>query len=573
MWYQGTVEIEGGGTSATTVPEALTKLGYLPISSLGQAGGTTPLVGGVIPKQYLGLSNLGSAAVMGAVRMMAGSQRTLSITNFDSFETYSIKAKYGTVGTLSTAGATAGDFLYTAPSAVPAAGYDSITINGIDFNIDILAVGIDTPSIAAPVENFSGGISSIGTFTSSAYSAGSTTIIDTVSIGGAGTLALPSGTEKVRVINRTGSAVVLSQAGTTKNVPANSVLEWVGNGSWIYSVLSGKVLVEALKGANTHAASDWQIASDLQFTSLVKQSLNDTVNKVSWPSTLTQPGIYYVRVRHIDSAGNSSAWSTPRRIAPVADAPTTRQTSYGTAWGTLALTVWNTTTNTNTTDAWFTSWTTATGGTFMTSWTTSWSLSTSVSNNTSYTSSRITLYNTKVPWTTSWTTYSAGASHQTMGSTVYPGYEHFYAANTSVTTESRYYRNTSWYPEDNNNRTTLVISSWQTLGVTTWGTYRDNITLSTYWQTADTVGNQTSALTTDNGYHTASWFTNVPVSRITTSYFNTTASQSTSYQTSDGSTRQTSIQTAVYGNRVTSFTTSVNTNINTTTLTSSQTTV
>jgi hypothetical protein len=63
-------------------------------------------------------------------------------------------------------------------------------------------------------------------------------------------------------------------------------------------------------GSDTHASSDWQVASDAGFTSIVEQSLDDATNKVSWtPSALTVETVYYVRVRHTGATYGDSAWS------------------------------------------------------------------------------------------------------------------------------------------------------------------------------------------------------------------------------------------------------------------------
>lgn len=66
-------------------------------------------------------------------------------------------------------------------------------------------------------------------------------------------------------------------------------------------------------GSDTHATSDWQIASDSGFNTIVVQSADDATNKTSW----TVPGgnlevdtTYYVRVRHTGTTYGDSAWSS-----------------------------------------------------------------------------------------------------------------------------------------------------------------------------------------------------------------------------------------------------------------------
>jgi hypothetical protein len=64
-------------------------------------------------------------------------------------------------------------------------------------------------------------------------------------------------------------------------------------------------------GSDTHASSDWQVASDAGFTSIVEQSLDDAVNLESYTVTgpLTVETVYYVRVRHTGTTYGDSAWS------------------------------------------------------------------------------------------------------------------------------------------------------------------------------------------------------------------------------------------------------------------------
>ena len=63
--------------------------------------------------------------------------------------------------------------------------------------------------------------------------------------------------------------------------------------------------------SDTHYSSDWQVATDSGFTNVVKSSLNDTVNKVSWTvSGLNPSTVYYVRVRYKGTTLSYSGYST-----------------------------------------------------------------------------------------------------------------------------------------------------------------------------------------------------------------------------------------------------------------------
>lgn len=64
-------------------------------------------------------------------------------------------------------------------------------------------------------------------------------------------------------------------------------------------------------GSATHTSSDWQIATDSGFATIVFSTTNDTTNKTSWTSpSLTVNTTYYARVRYLASNGIYSGWST-----------------------------------------------------------------------------------------------------------------------------------------------------------------------------------------------------------------------------------------------------------------------
>ena len=62
--------------------------------------------------------------------------------------------------------------------------------------------------------------------------------------------------------------------------------------------------------ADTHASSDWQVASDSGFATIVSSTTNDTVNLTSWTSgDLAANTTFYARVRYKGTSGNYSSWS------------------------------------------------------------------------------------------------------------------------------------------------------------------------------------------------------------------------------------------------------------------------
>ncbi len=64
-------------------------------------------------------------------------------------------------------------------------------------------------------------------------------------------------------------------------------------------------------GVDLHASTDWQIASDSDFSTIVKESLDDEINKVEWlPGDLPVNSTLYIRVKYHGAYTGDSAWST-----------------------------------------------------------------------------------------------------------------------------------------------------------------------------------------------------------------------------------------------------------------------
>lgn len=61
---------------------------------------------------------------------------------------------------------------------------------------------------------------------------------------------------------------------------------------------------------DTHASSDWELATDSGFTTIVDNSYTDTTNKTSWTADASTSQTYYWRVKYRGASGRESAWST-----------------------------------------------------------------------------------------------------------------------------------------------------------------------------------------------------------------------------------------------------------------------
>lgn len=73
-------------------------------------------------------------------------------------------------------------------------------------------------------------------------------------------------------------------------------------------------------GTYTHLNTDWQIATDTAFSSIVASSMADASNKTTWSiNTLSLSTTYYFRARHRDSNGSAGAWSDIQNLTSKAN--------------------------------------------------------------------------------------------------------------------------------------------------------------------------------------------------------------------------------------------------------------
>lgn len=65
-------------------------------------------------------------------------------------------------------------------------------------------------------------------------------------------------------------------------------------------------------GSDTHASSDWQVATDSAFTNLVAQTIDDAINKTSWTFSPAVPNnaTLYLRVRYKGTTYGYGSWSS-----------------------------------------------------------------------------------------------------------------------------------------------------------------------------------------------------------------------------------------------------------------------
>lgn len=108
------------------------------------------------------------------------------------------------------------------------------------------------------------------------------------------------------VNNKVASAVI----STTSPVAPNIASPVTGSTGIMSSVNASSSSFAMNNDSDTHASSDWQIATDNQFTNIVTSTVNDTINKTSWTATgLSENTTYYMRVRYKGTIYGYGAWS------------------------------------------------------------------------------------------------------------------------------------------------------------------------------------------------------------------------------------------------------------------------
>lgn len=188
-----------------------------------------------------------SVALSGNITLYINQSTTLTITNFNVFSTYSVAVSAGSVSR-------SGDSIsLTAPSSAQTVTL-TVTMDGdaSTFALVIQAAGIATPTNSSP-SNGAYLSSTSPTFSASAFS-------------------------------------------------------WIG-------------------ASDTHASSDWQLATDAAFTNIVASVTASTTSKTSWtPTGLSLTQTYYWRVRYNGTTNGTSAWSTAFSVSPSSVATPTNST-------------------------------------------------------------------------------------------------------------------------------------------------------------------------------------------------------------------------------------------------------
>lgn len=139
--------VEKGGTGADNDLDAVRNLGGIHETELDVPGGfAITTLEGKLPARYFGSeeNTFSTITITGPVQGTPDQVLTYTITNYDSYSSYSVSAE---VGTISRNGDTVS---YVCPTATGDAGF---TINGREFTIPVVSVTVNAPSITSPLNN------------------------------------------------------------------------------------------------------------------------------------------------------------------------------------------------------------------------------------------------------------------------------------------------------------------------------------------------------------------------------------------------------------------------------------
>jgi hypothetical protein len=286
--------IEKGGTGASTAAEAVQNLGGLSKDMIGQVGGMAQAdQRGFIPSSILESMGLTIGyAITGPSSLVLGQTSIFRITNYNMLYPVSVSVSVGSYTLV-------GDEIHV---LAPAVGTElTLTVGSRDLVLPLVDGGVEDPVILFPIEQTQ--VSAGSTFYTSEFIAGVATYSDWVEVSETEIIAaFPDGSAAVVCEGRCGEAgsVVLNVNGQNygfgTSLTEREILRSQAATITITRSGTGSVRYRWVFPSSEHIATDWQIATDINFTNIVQESLNDMVNLTSWYVDMA-PGDYYLRTK------------------------------------------------------------------------------------------------------------------------------------------------------------------------------------------------------------------------------------------------------------------------------------
>lgn len=288
-------QIAEGGTGATTPEDAATNLKaihksrYNVPSGLVQADELGRFPFNKLPNGM----NIGYS-IEGPLSLVYGQTSVYTITNYNALSPAVVSVDSGSV-------AVAGDQItVTAPTDRSKTAV-VVTIGARQITIPVYEFGPTKPQLlvkdgSTVNRNF--------TIVAAPYNSEPEVKSGWVAVTGTtGTVSIPAGTTYLEVRGKSDVSGLASVTlgSETHTLPVSTVYRrfkiTVEQSVAFVLTAPGAMDYRFISPSSLHLSTDWQVASDPAFTTIVKQSLNDTVNKTTWTVYLPL-GTYYVRVKY-----------------------------------------------------------------------------------------------------------------------------------------------------------------------------------------------------------------------------------------------------------------------------------
>jgi len=194
--------------------------------------------------------------------------------------------------------------------------------------VTLSRVSLDGPSLVYPGSSNSYTITDFDAF--SDYTVATNVGTATCS-GNTITLEIPAGAADASLfltVGRNGGENTFAIAVGAQSIARPAVLNPTGGATAVSTqpTATTSTFQTYPRNMDTHASTDWQIATDSGFTNIVKQSLVDTESLESWDVTdLPRDTTLYLRARHHGATLGASEWSTPITFKTVNEYITTPQ--------------------------------------------------------------------------------------------------------------------------------------------------------------------------------------------------------------------------------------------------------
>jgi hypothetical protein len=220
----------------------------------------------------------------------------------------STAASAASTATTKAADATAAASAASASAAIAADAVATLPAGGTIYGSTLIPVSgtlslYITQQTTLTITNYDSATSySVSAVSGSASITGDTITYTAGNTAGADTLTITAGASSRDITITVNAAGV---ATPTNSSPANGATEQEGPTLTLSASAFGWVGLE-----DTHASSDWELATDSGFTTVVDSSYTDASNKTSWAADVSTSQTYYWRVRYRGASGRVSDWST-----------------------------------------------------------------------------------------------------------------------------------------------------------------------------------------------------------------------------------------------------------------------